>query len=383
MTALLLFLALISSPIYFLPSGYPQISDAFFLVFVALAAWQVLSGKWRVNLDSFLGIWFVLVLWITLVSLVWVLIYQQWSQEIALLMLLPPLFYWYNFLVGLSFLIYLKHFPRGVSVVIYGVSISLVVSAIGVLLGIGEDGRVTAFFNNPNQLAHHSLCGLAVLLVAHSGRIPLRPLPLAAVASGILGILGPASLGAMAGLVLIVLGWCLANLQHLRRIMQGIIAAILLIAAIVAFDAYTQGGIAESLLQRFNRSESKMAELSEGGRGYGRLLAHPQYWILGAGEGAWGQRFEPYHQGVEIHSSLGTLLFCYGFLGLGLFLVLLGTLVKQSPAYITLLLAGLLVYSLTHMGLRTTIFWLFLVIAYWSVMRDSDLRTRQEQVRWS
>jgi len=383
MTALLLFLALVSSPIYFLPSGYPQISDAFFLVFVALAAWQVLSGKWRVNLDSFLGIWFVLVLWITLVSLVWVLIYQQWSQEIALLMLLPPLFYWYNFLVGLSFLIYLKNFPRGVSVVIYGVSISLVVSAIGVLLGIGEDGRVTAFFNNPNQLAHHSLCGLAVLLVAHSGRIPLRPLPLAAVASGILGILGPASLGAMAGLVLIVLGWCLANLQHLRRIMQGIIAAILLIAAIVAFDAYTQGGIAESLLQRFNRSESKMAELSEGGRGYGRLLAHPQYWILGAGEGAWGQRFEPYHQGVEIHSSLGTLLFCYGFLGLGLFLVLLGTLVKQSPAYITLLLAGLLVYSLTHMGLRTTIFWLFLVIAYWSVMRDSDLRTRQEQVRWS
>jgi hypothetical protein len=363
MHSVCLFVALGLSGIYLLPSGYPQICDVFFIGFVCVIAWKVFSDQWRVTGDRFLGVWFILVLWISAVSLVWVLIYQQSSEEIALLMLWPPLFYWFNFLVGASMLVYLRHSPRGVLVLIAGVSISLLISAMGVLLGIGEGGRVTAFFNNPNQLAHYSLCGLAILLIAHKGRIPLRPLPLAAGAAGTIGILAPASLGAMVGLGLIAVGWGLANAQHFRRILQGTAAATLLIVVVLAFDVYTQGGIADSLINRFNRAEGKVAELSEGKRGYDRVLAYPQHWILGAGEGAWGHRFTPYHQGVEIHSSLGTLLFSYGVVGLGLFLLLLWMIVKGSPFYISCAIGGLLLYSLTHMGLRTTAFWVVLVLA--------------------
>lgn len=361
---LLLLFGLGSSSMYVFPSGYPQICDAFLLAFTFAVFFQVLTGRIMLARNNFLGTWFLLVLWLTAVNLVWVLIYQQSSKEIAHLMLLPPFYYWHNFLLGSALFLYLTQKPLAGGVVEVGLSIALLISASGVLLGMEEAGRATGFFNNPNQLAHFALCSLAVILVSYRGKIPLFPLPLAAVASGLISILGPASLGAISGLILLLGGWMVANIQYLRRAIQAAAAAMVLAAAVLVFDSYAGGGLERSLVNRFSVSERKLLELLEGGRGYDRFLSYPEYLVLGAGEGAWHLRFQPYHHGVEIHSSLGTILFCYGAVGLALFLFLLWIVVRSCPIYVSCLVAGLIVYSLTHMGLRTDTFWIFLVVAY-------------------
>jgi len=385
MTNILLVVALGLSSIYIFPSGYPQVGDGVWVLFIGSILWQILAGRLFVRRDAFLGVWFALVLWVAAVNLVWVLIYQQTSPEIAYLMLWPPLFYWFNFLVGFSLLVYLQQVPAARIMLIYGVAISLFICAVGVLLGIGAQGRVTAFFNNPNQLAHYALCGISVILIAYGGRIPMQPVPLAAVGCGIVSIFGPASLGAMAGLVLIGAGWLAANSQHMRRFLQAALVGLVLVVSVLGFDHYTGGGIAESVTKRFTVSERKMADLQEGGRGYDRVLAYPQYLVLGAGEGAWRLRFEPFHQGVEIHSSLGTLLFCYGVVGLGLFLVLVLIVIRGAPLYVMFLIGGLLAYSITHLGLRTTMFWIVLVAAQslkgcWSTVEMSPRTQRGFQM---
>jgi hypothetical protein len=359
-----LLMSLGASAIYLFPSGYPQICDALFLAFIASVVWRVISSRWQVANETFIFVWMMLVLWVSVVNLTWVLVYQASSHEIAYLMLWPPLFYWYNFLVGLALLVYLRKSDIGLKVVVCGVSASLFISAIGILLGVTKQARVTAFFNNPNQLAHFCLCGLAILLIAYGGRIPIRLLPLAAVAAGILGVLAPASLAAIGGLLVIGIGWAIANLHQLRRMLQATAAALILFGAMFGFDQYKGGGIAESLMKRAGVSEKKVSELTDGARGYDRLLAYPKHLILGAGEGAWPLRFQPYHQGVEIHSSLGTLLFCYGSIGVMLFVVLLFHVMKSSPPFVSVVISGLLLYGFTHNGLRTTFFWIVLVAAW-------------------
>ena len=93
------------------------------------------------------------------------------------------------------------------------------------------------------------------------------------------------------------------------------------------------------------------------GRGYDRIWNNAEYIIFGAGEGA-VYRFDTF-LGGEIHSSVGTLLFSYGILGLLLFLYALGRLGIQDRVCIKYILV-ILIYGLAHQGLRSTHFWIFL-----------------------
>ena len=97
-------------------------------------------------------------------------------------------------------------------------------------------------------------------------------------------------------------------------------------------------------------------------RGYSRILEYPEYVILGAGEGA-RYRFGPEHS-HELHSSLGTLLFSYGVPGLAFFLLMLLFVLRRKRFSVWLLTMAPLIYSLSHQGLRTTLFWIFLTIVW-------------------
>ncbi|MDZ7736197.1 MAG: hypothetical protein U5P41_08920 [Gammaproteobacteria bacterium] len=91
-------------------------------------------------------------------------------------------------------------------------------------------------------------------------------------------------------------------------------------------------------------------------RGYTRIIEHPGYLLFGAGEGAY-HRFLPKY---EFHSSLGTVLFCYGLPGTIAFTAMLWAIIRRRLLPGAILLMPALVYGLAHQGLRFTMFWVML-----------------------
>ena len=94
------------------------------------------------------------------------------------------------------------------------------------------------------------------------------------------------------------------------------------------------------------------------GRGYDRLVNHAEYLLLGAGEGSYN-RFQSELPGSELHSSYGTLLFCYGLVGALLFSLAL-LLVCGLQVRWMLYLSPVMLFGLFHHGLRFTLFWVLL-----------------------
>jgi hypothetical protein len=96
-------------------------------------------------------------------------------------------------------------------------------------------------------------------------------------------------------------------------------------------------------------------------RGYDRISNHPEYLIFGAGEGGYN-RFDTFIDNHEMHSSFGTIVFCYGIPGIVLFTLFVFSLLKKLPWFYLVYALPLFAYGVTHMGLRFTIFWVALMM---------------------
>lgn len=325
-----------------------------------------------------------LTIWIFLVSSIWLIIYPQGS------FFKPPLFFAFNLLVMLAIVNLFYQLDNPKKFFALAVQYALLISGLGAVFSIffpgvflaSESLRITGFFNNPNQLAFFNLCMLAALIVLRNGHLRIVPLELAAVASGIFGILVASSLGALAGLIAIFIAVLLGSIRSVKGFIRFLSIVLLLLSSIYSFDSYHQGLISDRLDTRFNRLATKVGQI-ESERKYDRILAFPEYWVFGAGEGL-TERF-PGYEGNEIHSSLGNLLFSYGALGLGLFMFLLWRAIRHAPFYAWFALAGPMLYSTTHMGLRSTAFWMlmaFMLVCYVKrqkrikVSKDFDLQSQ-------
>jgi hypothetical protein len=111
-----------------------------------------------------------------------------------------------------------------------------------------------------------------------------------------------------------------------------------------------------------NRIETVQASTTEDyltDRGIERLMEHPRYLFAGAGEG-YHLRF--HHAKLEIHSSAANMLFSYGLIGTGLFLVFLRWFSLTAGPRVTLLMIPALSYSFFHQGMRARPFWLLLAV---------------------
>jgi hypothetical protein len=352
----LLFVGLIVSSVYVFPSGYPQPTDYLLAMFILLVTGQALMRKERFLIGEVPRAWIALVLWIGFVCLGWALVHQSAD------FLKHAAFWTYNLLVSAAVIHVLRTGERSREIILWGVSGGLIVSGAGVLIDLGSSVRVTGFLNNPNQLAYYSLCGLSLLLLLQRFEPRLRPVQALALLGGVAGIFAAASLAAMAGFLSLLAAYMLANLKSIRRVGKTILATTVIVLLVVSVESLMGGHIAENVWARLDRLETKMDRVYEE-RKYDRMAAFPEYMILGAGEGHL-ERFYPHDQG-EIHSSFGNLLFSYGIPGLFLFLGLIVVVARRAPIAVWLVLAALMVYSITHMGLRSTMFWLVLA-AIWA-----------------
>lgn len=368
--SLLLFFGLALASFYHFPSGQPQPTDFVLLMFATVAAFLMLASDEPIHYEAFVISWALMVVWVCIVSLSWALIMQTDT------FFLQIKFFLFNLIIGLAFLYFLSTGSEStLAVVRNALSLAVLFAASQTLLQLALGGvRPTGSFNNPNQLAYFSLCALVVLLLLEDFRPKLRPLPLLAMAGCLVGIIGASSLAAMGGLVLVGIGWGIANASRLRHFARFLFLVPVLVLAVAVVDNHSGGQIQQNVQTRLERAPVKINSIYEE-RKFDRVVNFPQYALLGAGEGEL-RRFVPYHRN-EIHSSFITMLFAYGLPGFGLFLLVIFMALRRAPLYAWAGIAGPLLYSVTHNGLRSTLFWMMLALC-WHVYRNrqEDFLTR-------
>ena len=95
------------------------------------------------------------------------------------------------------------------------------------------------------------------------------------------------------------------------------------------------------------------------GRGYYRIYEYPEYWLFGAGEGEYS-RFR--YGEIEFHSTLGNIQVSYGLVGILLFINLMRLALKNDRYRSWYILFMIMLYGLTHNGIRNSLFWILLAL---------------------
>jgi hypothetical protein len=344
---------------YIFPSGNPQPSDFVILLWIIIV---IILGTSKVSFNhsdkTFIAILSSLIFVIFSVSIFNAIYYGY--TDIAY----PTLFYIYNGLFVISYIISSKLYGDiWRKTTLNAVFFASICSLFFLIINFDTNAfRQTGGFNNPNQLGYYSLLLFCSMMVLAHRKEALGFKGITVFIVSLIGILSAASLSAIAALFLALIGF---SLQYVNRnsIKYLYFSSFIIVIVFFCFVHYISldSYLVSILDARFNLLDTKI-ENAEISRGYFRIFENPQHLIIGAGEGGL-HRFESWCF-IEIHSTPGTLLFSYGITGLILFLILYYFSIRKSSLTIFIIAAAPFTYSLFHHGLRSTTFWLFIVIMY-------------------
>jgi hypothetical protein len=235
--------------------------------------------------------------------------------------------------------------------------------------GASSEQRVEGLFNNPNQLAYFCLDTAAIAFISNSRGLGRGPVNIAIIGMAAYVSLRTFSRAGSSMCIMILL-------LSLTTASRGIGAWILragIVAILFFFVVHTSW--LDTIGKRSQAAAAFGGQVEE--RGYDRILADPQYVLLGAGEGEF-KRFGGHlaEIGGELHSTLGTLLFGYGLPGLLLFLAFYFAVARRVRTWQELVVVlSPLAYGLTHNGLRASVTWIMLAFAVGCISRQPVART--------
>lgn len=368
---------LIAFPFYFLPAGSAQPSDLFIM---AMLGFYILGRNFRIRNEGkeVFNRFLRFCIYLTIVNFgVFVSLLGERNSGLPWFVL--SAFYFYNLLVmGFALSLYRQY---GKSFLFTSVYSCLLAAALQIALSFfletsSEDIRGAMFFTNPNQLGYYSLCGLAIILVLETTiRIPRLMVFLAFFLFSYLAIVS-VSKAALGSMIILFGAYILANkIVSTRNILA------LVVVGGLGFVGLTQTEFGSNFQRALDARELNEAdrpdEITEWEyRGYDRISNHPEYLIFGAGEGGYN-RFDTFIENHEIHSSFGTIFFCYGIPGTLLFIFFVYSILKKLPWFYLVYSLPLFAYGVTHMGLRFTIFWVALMM--FPIIRAERERVKQMQ----
>ena len=350
---------LVASCIYVFDPGLPQPADLLMAALVAVLATGFIIRPAIPKDLVFFGVLFVG--YVALVNLFWYTQYQTrpfW---------MTPLYYAYNFSAVMVVVSLIRAFrERFVTPCLVAIAIAIVVEIVALYVLPRPGIRSIGTFNNPNQLGYWGLLlGCCWLVLRRDQKLGLTDF---AVLCGA-GYLTMASLSKAAMVSFVLLLLMALVTQRLARTAKLMFLAL-------AFIGTSTVLLDSSAVERFfsidlvERVDSRLGTIGEqrddslGGRGYDRIWRHPEHLAFGAGEGA-AWRFSKFGGLVtEMHSTFGTVLFSYGIVGFSLFVVLLIVVFRRAPLAYMLYSLPIWIYGLTHQGLRTTMLWVFLGMAF-------------------
>lgn len=249
---------------------------------------------------------------------------------------------------------------RAINTLFFAVFVAISISFGGLLAGVSSgEYRRTSFFNNPNQLGYFALLASTTLgVLAQFAKVRFNK---AFLATGILmcSYLALVSLSkaAMISIALCVYFW--GTMFAVHEIFIALL--VVLVGGLFAGRQLAETEVLKKGVVRLS-SVGRDADDTLLMRGYGRLIEKPEYLVFGAGEGG----FHRFKTAGELHSTFGTVIFSYGVLGFLFFSRFLIGCFRINPQGFVILFLPVLVYGLTHHGLRFSYFWLlagiFLVV---------------------
>jgi uncharacterized membrane protein len=245
-------------------------------------------------------------------------------------------------------------YPRATLLAIaYAISVSAVFQAASIALSYNAaEFRQIASFNNPNQLGYWSLLSICILW-SIAGKTKIKwyvqaPTIVCLVYTTAVAL-------SKSGMISVALLCVLQYVKKPRLLLAG------LVLLVPVYFALENSDLAERVKFRLENIGQQSDDTLET-RGYDRLIHYPQYAVLGAGEGGlyrYGDIFDSYH---ELHSTLGTILFSYGVVGLTIFLAAIWCLYRISSGGSFLYLLPPFLYGIAHQGLRFSFLWLLLAV---------------------
>ncbi len=345
---------IVAQPFYVLPTGLPQPGDLLLLPLtpIVLHGWdRRLSPAALSTLKALL--WFTL--WVAIVDYAWAALTGNWSLGGRDGIVLFPLYYLFNAIVVVLALVMHRRFgDLFLRVTIYTLGFVLAMLVVASVVMPSSSLRGSLFFANPNQLGYHALLTGCIVTVSQR-RLALSSLNVGVTlaACAYLALLS-ASRSSVAGVAILVL---MVVFTNLRVIVLASLAAIV----VLQMGGPIARGIDASEQRVLNQQMPHLSFFEQ--RGYDRLVNNKQYLLLGAGEGANSRFKETTAIGAaEIHSSVATLLFCYGVVGTLLFGVFAWRMLRGAGLRASLMLVPPLLYTFAHQGMRFTMLWILVAV---------------------
>jgi hypothetical protein len=351
-------------PFYLFESGLPQFADivASMLLITLLRSW---NGRLANPLSRSLASLITFIAYVILVNAAWSVVSLTFSINAKEGFLIAPTYYIFNGLMFFTFLLMFQRYgERLLWITVRLVLASVLIQVTFALVMRGAVGRSTVMFNNPNQLGYYALLSACLLLLGQK-RLKLSTLQvtIGLAACSYLSLIS-ASKAALASIA--ALGIALLITRIRTMIVAGLVFGVLI---------FTDNPFSVAIERAQNRIDNDQSFGFVEERGYDRIIDYPEYTVLGAGEGGYNRFKETSLIGAhELHSSMGTLFFCYGIVGSALFGVFLWRTMRRSGMSAWLIVGTGFAYSMTHQGLRFRLLWLLLGMV--AALRELETRDR-------
>lgn len=350
-------------PFYFWSSGLPQVGDILIILFLPVFI-LVCYGNFKFYSSRhkrFFVFSFAFLTYCLLVNIFWSI--KQESLE----PLLYSFYLYFNYYVVL--LIYNLR-VRGyfsfekLIIALFFSSVFLVLYSI---FNWQPGFRQVATFNNPNQLGAYAMLSTIIVLYFSASsafkdlKIIYRYLSFLLVLLNVILVVISFSAGAIFATACSLL---FIFMRNFKKYIPLVLFFLLSMSGFFVALYNSDTEVSNIVKARTDKKEQSVSIFYE--RGYDRMLNHLEYNFFGAGEGA-RHRLNSYiindvHQ-LEIHSTVGTLVFSYGLMALFylIFLVIdISSRFKHNS--IVFLIIALTPYLLTHNLLRHPLLWMFILM---------------------
>ena len=368
--SLLLSLYIITKPFYLWSSGLPQISDII-LLFAFIITLLTTNKKAIMQVITENRLLFFFVLFAMIINTLYTIYYSEFD------FLLHGLYYIFDLLGVITFVISMKYINGFKNTMSRSFKISLILQLLIYLIGLGRTYgslRYMGTFNDPNQFAYY--CFLAFGFIFLLDEKKKRKKDFVFLILSVFLIYESASTGMLVGMVVFLIMYVFVVVKKAkanpRRYIVSILASIfvifsgLMVFAVLNknYSFFTLDG--NPVLSRFEQKIMRV-DGEEGvnlwqERGYDRILFYPYYCLFGAGEGGYWRFDKAFHQ-YEMHATLPSILFCYGFVPTIFVVLWLYKRLKKQKLWVLAVYSALLIESFTLINSRQVLFWVIFAIS--------------------
>lgn len=368
-------------PFYIFASGSFQPSDAVFVL--AFFVFLYYNGSVNLIRCSFDYILCLFVLAVFVINIICFLIYRKTE------FIYSSLYYLFNLMLVLvaRFLLLSKEFIKKL---FWVCRICLYLQVLIFFLGLGDyyvdengvTGRYLGTFNDPNQLAFYTFALLMILfMIEKIYDVKCRTIILDYAAFFFI-LYHTASSGMLLAFVVFAVSYFVVLLvsptferdsDRKKQLFYSLITLSILIVIFIIFNDKIITFFQKSeLFSRLLEKENLSTSITDSGytersiwqdRNIDKLYIYPHYNIFGAGQGYFA-RFYRANSSGEIHSTLLSILFCYGIIPTSLFLLWVWKNIRRTTIYFVPVFLSIAIESFTLLNQRQPLFWLIFLLSY-------------------